>query len=165
MEGNETFDVELSNPTDGLGLGLVSRLTVTIEDDDFGPGSLDTTFDPGSGANAFVRTLALLPDERIVIGGAFTRYGGSNFSYVAQVKTNGAVDTTFNPGSGANALVNSVTVQSNGTIVLGGGFTTFNGAARKRVVKLQANGAVDMNLTQDTALNSVVNAVAGFERQ
>ena len=41
-------------------------------------GDIDTTFNPGSGLNSDVQTLAIQPDGKIIIGGYFTTYTLSN---------------------------------------------------------------------------------------
>jgi len=48
-------------------------------------GSLDTTFDIGTGANGIVYAIALLPDERIIIGGDFTTFNGIARNRVARL--------------------------------------------------------------------------------
>src|SRR5436189_2811200 len=58
VEGNETFEVMILNPTGGSSIAGPSSVEVTIEDDEFGPGSLDPTFNPGTGANNPVRSVA-----------------------------------------------------------------------------------------------------------
>src|SRR5205085_10989263 len=64
-------------------------------------GSLDTTFDPGagpSGGNGFpVRTMALQPDGKILIGGFFYDYAGTARPAIARLNSNGSLDTSFVP--------------------------------------------------------------------
>jgi len=63
----------------------------------------------------------------------------------------GDIDTTFNGGgTGADGLVLAVAVQSDGKIVIGGNFTSYNGdaAASNRVMRLNADG------TRDTTFNA-----------
>jgi hypothetical protein len=46
-----------------------------------------------------------------------------------------------NTGTGANSTVNSIAIQSDGKIVIGGAFTTFNGTTVNRIARLSADGA------------------------
>src|SRR5207248_1147872 len=65
-------------------------------------GSLDTTFNIGTGANSAVRAIAVQPDGRILIGGQFTTYNGTARNNIARLNADGSLDTTFNVGTGAN---------------------------------------------------------------
>lgn len=62
-----------------------------------------------------------------------------------QISTLGTLlDTSFNPGSGAGGgIVEQVLPLSDGRILVCGNFTSFNGAARSYIVRLNANGSVD----------------------
>ena len=96
-------------------------------------GSLDTTFNPGTGVNDLITSVVLQPDGKVVIGGYFTTYNGTARSGIARVNPNGILDTTFNPGSGTTSAVWSTSVLGNGQVLLGGGFTTYNGVSRRGV--------------------------------
>ncbi len=106
-------------------------------------GTLDTTFNPGAGAGNLIYALALQADGKVLIGGAFTTFNGVARNYVARLNADGSVDTTFNPGSGASYYVYSLAVQSDGKVLVGGAFSTFNGVARKYLARLNADGSVD----------------------
>ncbi len=51
------------------------------------------------------------------------------------------MDSGFNPN--ANVWVYSLSVQADGKILLGGGFTTVGGVSRNNVARLNADGSVD----------------------
>ncbi len=53
------------------------------------------------------------------------------------------LDASFDPGTGANGLVESVLPLANGKILICGSFTSFNGVARTYIARLNANGALD----------------------
>ena len=91
-------------------------------------GYQDPTFlaPPNSGANDVINAMALQPDGRIIIGGNFTAFNGANRHGIARLNSDGSVDTTFNPGTGANGQVLSVALQANGQIVIAGSFSTVN---------------------------------------
>jgi len=107
------------------------------------PGSLDTTFDPGSGANDWINPLAIQADGRILIGGNFTSYNGTTRNSIARLNSSGSLDATFDPGTGANNYLSCITLQGDGKIVIGGGFTTFNGAVRNHIARLNFDGSLD----------------------
>ena len=104
-----------------------------------GPGDLDTTFlATGAGATGAVNSIAVQSDGKVLIGGLFTSYNGTSRGYVARLNTDGSLDTGFlATGAGANGLVYSVAVQpGDGKILIGGGFTTYNGTSRGFVARL-----------------------------
>ena len=99
-------------------------------------GSLDTTFDIGSGANDLVTSVALQPDGKLIVGGSFTSFNGVGRNRIVRLNPDGSVDYTINFGRGANDYVNSVAIQSDRKIVLGGGFTEFDGQPRSYIARL-----------------------------
>jgi uncharacterized delta-60 repeat protein len=109
-------------------------------------GSVDTGFVPAT-LNGNVYALVVQSDGKIVIGGAFTTAGGSSRSRVARLTSAGALDTSFNPGSGANLDVYTLALQADGSVLLGGSFTTVNGVAHNYLARLSSSGTVDNTYT------------------
>ena len=105
-------------------------------------GSLDTSFDPVTGASGSVYTIAIRADGRILIGGWFTTYDGSTRS-IALLNTDGSLNTDFYAGTGANSYVYAIVVQPDGMVLIGGAFTSYNGTARHYIARLAANGTLD----------------------
>jgi hypothetical protein len=157
-EPNQTVLLTLSNPTGGVVIGTTNA-TITIIDVDSGPGGADRTFQPGAGANNFVRSVALQADGKVVVGGAFTLFDGANRNFITRLNTNGVQDSGFNPGSGANALVASVASTADGRVVLGGAFTSVGGTAFNRVGRLRTNGAPDLNFNLTAGFDAAVDVV------
>lgn len=121
-------------------------------------GGLDTAFNSGgtgTGSFGIVRALVLQADAKVVLGGSFTIYNGVSRNNIARVNTDGSLDTTFNPGTGADSSVDSLALQSDGRILLGGFFTSYNGVTRNKLARINTNGSLD------TTLNSG-GAPAGF---
>src|SRR5438067_714329 len=50
---------------------------------------------------------------------------------------------TFNPGFGVDLAVYSIAIQTNGQILIGGDFTSFDNTNRVNVARLNANGSLD----------------------
>jgi uncharacterized delta-60 repeat protein len=107
-------------------------------------GSLDTTFDSSSGADGVVYAIAIQDDGKIVVGGWFYKYGGVTRQGIARLNTNGSLDTTFDSSSGTNSLVETVAIQSDGKILIGGCFTSYGGVARKYLARVNSDGSLDM---------------------
>jgi uncharacterized delta-60 repeat protein len=128
-------------------------------------GSLDTAFDPSSGPNQFVRCIALTTNNESVIGGAFSSYAGVLRNGIALITTNGTLDTAFNPGQGfvkgtANGTVYTLAFQTNGEILAGGDFTSYNGVPRQYLALLNPDGSLDRSFDPGTNLNAAVYAIA-----
>jgi uncharacterized delta-60 repeat protein len=118
-------------------------------------GTLDGTYNPGSGANSRVASIALQPDGKVLIGGDFTTFNGANCNHIARLNSDGSLDTSFSVGSGANGGVSSIAVQSDGNILIGGDFTLVNGVTRPRVARLYGDG-IAPSLTIARSNNSVI---------
>ncbi len=125
-------------------------------------GTLDASFDPGVGPDdaAFsVFTVIPAPGGKFYLGGGFTSFGGTPRAHVARVNADGSLDASFDPGSGADSMVNSLAVQTDGRLLVSGDFSSFNGVARQGVVRLDANGSVDLSFNA-SAGSGFYNAVA-----
>ena len=126
-------------------------------------GTFDAAFDPR--ANGPVHAIAVQADGGIVIGGEFQQFnpgGGATVlrNRVARLNPNGAIDTTFDPK--ANNAVETLAVQSDGRILMGGRFTTLapNGGAtvtRNYVARLNVDGTLDaaFNPNPDSILGGI----------
>ena len=106
-------------------------------------GSLDLSFDPGTGADADVYAIALRPDGSVLIGGSFTNVNGTARVRMAQLMPSGAVDPLFDPGAGANALVKRVEILDDGRVIIIGDFTSIGGVIRGQIARLSASGTLD----------------------
>lgn len=113
-------------------------------------GSFDATFDPGTGVNGLVRSIVLQPDGRVLIGGDFATFNGTSINQIARLNTDGSRDSTFDPGTGPNDHVFSVALQSDGKVLIGGKFTTVNGAARNHLARLNADGSLESSFDPGT---------------
>ncbi len=124
-------------------------------------GPIDTPFNPGSGVNGVVEASVVQPaDGKVIIVGNFTMYNGTSRNHIARLNTNGTLDTTFNPGTGADADVKAVARQADGKILIGGTFTHYNAVVRNRLARLNTDGSVDMTFDPGAGPNGVVQAIA-----
>lgn len=109
-------------------------------------GSLDSTFDVGSGAtSSAIREVLLQPDGKILVAGGFNAFNGIARDAIARLLPNGAVDPSF-VANNWNRLswIRSMALQSDGKIVIGGYFTrSSNSASNDSVARLNADGSVD----------------------
>jgi uncharacterized delta-60 repeat protein len=132
-----------------------------------GAGSLDPSFNPGTGANDRIHAMALQPDGKILVGGHFTEYNGTAISGIARVLPDGSIDAAFDPGTGVtgptpgfSSWVNAIVVQPDGRILIAGNFTSLDGQAAVRVARLNADGSPDPSFDAGSGPNQTVYAMA-----
>ena len=159
VEGDEDFIVSLSNPTGGTVISGLSDVVVTIQDDEFGPGSLDLTFDPGLGANGLVRAVAVQPSGKVLIGGAFTEFDGLARKFVARLEQDGSLDLGFDPVEGPDAFVAAVAPGVGDKAVLGGSFDMLGAIGFNRIAQLNDDGTPDSKFNRAVGLNASVFAL------
>ncbi|SDY68516.1 T9SS type A sorting domain-containing protein [Hymenobacter psychrophilus] len=119
-------------------------------------GTNDVTFNPGGlGANGFISALQLQPDGRILIGGGFTTYNGTDRLTVARLNANGTLDPTFVPsGITARRQIGALALQADGKILVGGGDNLDTGIPGGGVARLNADGSLDTSFNIGTGITS-----------
>ena len=124
-------------------------------------GSVDASFNPQGGGNNAVLALALNCQNRILAGGEFTRFGGVSRDGITRLTTNGTVDPTINFGSGADGgFVDTIVVDGNDEIDVGGGFSYFEDMPANNFVRLfglSTTGDGNFEFNQETYFGVVVN--------
>lgn len=123
-------------------------------------GSLDDTFNTGSGANTSVLSVALQPDGKILIGGNFITFNGISVHKIARLNSDGTLDETFNTDTGLTNWVHSIVLQSEGKVLIGGSFTTFSGNSVNRIARLNPDGTLDNTFNTGTGANGTVESIA-----
>ncbi len=113
-------------------------------------GSLDTSFQSGTGPDNVVYATLAQPDGKIVIGGAFLHYNGTTCPFLARLNANGSLDTSFtgpSPSLGngtAGWYVQSLALQPDGKLLVGGEFyIPGNVNFKSGLCRLNANGTLD----------------------
>ncbi len=113
-------------------------------------GSVDNTFYVGSGFSigSFdnLRSLALMPDGKLIVGGQFTSYQGSNAPPVIRLNANGVRDAVFNPTTLVNGTVEGVAVQSDGRVIVVG----------NTITRLNQDGSVDPSFQSSNQFNGLI---------
>jgi uncharacterized delta-60 repeat protein len=133
---------------------------------DTGPALLEREFtaNTGTGFNDHVYSVAVQSDGKIVIGGTFTTFNGVTANYIVRLNSDGTRDETFttNTGTAFNSSVDSIAIQPDGKIIIGGGFTTFNGVTVNRIVRLNSDGTIDTTFATNTgtAFNGFAFSIA-----
>jgi uncharacterized delta-60 repeat protein len=113
-----------------------------------------------SGFDYVVSCIAIQTDGKIVMGGSFTTFNGSSRNYILRLNSDGTEDIPFytnltstGTGSGFNGNIqlDSIKIQSDGKILIGGLFGSLNGNPRARLVRLNSDG------TEDTSFLSLIH--------
>lgn len=113
-------------------------------------GTFDSSFSPGTGFNSWVYTITLQGDGKILAGGDFTTYNGSTRNRLVRLNVDGSIDSGFNTGTTANNWVYAITWQPEGRLTAAGGFISFNGTTRNRLVRLHTGCDENVQLTVKT---------------
>ncbi len=121
-------------------------------------GTLDASFDPGTGPNDRVRDMEVMPDGRIMIVGDFMIVQGTASPHVARLLSNGSLDPSFAPLAGADDRVRSVAVQSDGKAIIGGDLTSVQGVARSCIARLNLNGTLDTGFDPGVGFQGIAPA-------
>ena len=122
-------------------------------------GDLDTTFIVGTGANSTVSAVSQVSGGKVLIGGIFTSYNGTTMNRLARLNSDGTLDTTFTIGTGPNSNVKTIALQSDGKIIIGGQFATYNAVAKNGLARLNADGTDDATFTV-TGTAAQANSIA-----
>lgn len=121
-------------------------------------GDLSSSFDSGTGFNGITQ-YAETYNNKIYIIGDFTTYNGQPYNRIIRLNLDGSIDTTFNPGTGFNVLPRSIRIQSDGKILVGGQFTSYNGTSANYIIRLNQDGSIDNTFNYGTGFSG--SLVAG----
>lgn len=119
-------------------------------------GSIDSSFNSGVGIDNPPGwggyTCTLQSDGKIILGGVFTSYAGVSASNIIRLNSNGSIDYSFNSGTGISSpgstIIFSSEQQSDGKIIIGGNFNSYNGVTASYVTRLLSNGNIDPDFSQ-----------------
>lgn len=131
LNGNFSFGLMRIDP-----LGVVDALFIA-------------TLNFGGGLNNQVIQIIEQPDTSILVLGFFNLFNGIPYNYFLRIDTFGNDDFAFNgnTGTGLNAFPNKMALQNDGSILLCGGFTEFNGNTTNSLVRVDTFGSFDVSFT------------------
>ena len=120
---------------------------------------------PNPGVAGLVNSLLVLTNNKTLIAGDFSSYNGSTLNNghpihnMALIATNGDLDQSFAPSSGADdGPINSMALTPNGRFLIGGNFTSFDGVSRGHVARVNTDGSLDFGF--NASADGQVHAVA-----
>ena len=135
--------------------GLTQNRLIRLKSD----GTKDTSFDIGTGFNQEVTSIAIQSDGKILVGGYFTTFTGTSQNYLIRLNSDGSKDTSFDIGTGFNSFVLSITIQSDGKILVGGGFNTYQDSTQNRLIRLNTDGTKDTSFDIGTGFGGGVSSI------
>jgi len=122
-------------------------------------GDIDASFAPNVTVFGQAEVLARQSDGKIIVAGSFTQVNGLARTSIARLNADGTTDPTFNAGTGFNVTPKALLVQPSGKILAAGSFSTYNGASRPAIARLNSDGSLD------AAFAPVVASVNGISLQ
>ena len=140
--------------------GFVSRINSN--------GLYDETFtNPTiSGYNNSVSAVAIQDDGKILIGGSFNTVNGNTINSICRLNSDGSFDESFEPsGNGFqgfysmgydSSYILEIKIQSNGKILVGGYFNSYNSKLRNNVCRLNSDGSLDSSFGNPYNFDAVV---------
>lgn len=106
-------------------------------------GNLDETFNSDTIKYNGVKSIALQKDGKIIIGGGFNNSNKTERKNIARLNTDGSVDTSFHPEIGAYNHVQTIVIQSDDKIVVGGRCPSYFSSSKNNLIRLNPNGSPD----------------------
>lgn len=132
-------------------------------------GSLDTSFNVGKGINGisvagtegyFINTIALVPYNKIILGGVFTNYNDNTVSNIVRLNSNGTFDTTFNSGTAFNNAIYKIIYQQDiDKLIVVGRFTSYNSSNSNYIIRLNSDGTIDTTFTSPFTIGSTTSHI------
>jgi uncharacterized delta-60 repeat protein len=112
-------------------------------------GSLDQSFDPGTGAVGTVDTkvedIAISSNSKIAVAGNFFSFNGTNQRAIVLLNENGTVDTSFNANLTQNDSITNVAFSADGKILIIGFFRFVGSSQSYSFARLNPDGTRDMS--------------------
>src|SRR3989338_2544999 len=117
-------------------------------------GSIDTSFHPLITTPSNTMGSQLQSDNKIIVWGGFTSYGGTTVNRIMRINEDASLDNSFVSGTGLNLAISQVLVQPDQKILLlNGGTFTYNGTTCNGAARLNSDGSIDNSFNIGTGFN------------
>ena len=118
-----------------------------------------------SSFNDYVYSVAIQIDDKIIVGGRFTDYGGDSANRIVRLNSDGTLDNTFSYYGTFESDYNTpsiyaVAIQSDGKIVLAGDFTLQDAQHPLRIDRVTSSGSSDTTLNVGYSFNDQIMCMA-----
>jgi len=138
----------------GASTGTVNRI-MRINTD----GTRDTTFNSGTGFNSVTQILSGLELDSsgsIYVGSNFATYNSATANSFVKLNSSGSIITGSGLYNGFDGIVNSLLVDSTGSVYAGGGFSNYL-SIENRIIRLNTDGTKDSSFQVGTGFSNTVN--------
>lgn len=116
-------------------------------------GSLDLSFNVGTGFNYPVNNAYFFANNKILIVGRFTKYNEQAVNYITKLNTDGLRDLSYNNICvGFDGQIKTTALQADGKILVSGDFNSYNGITKPKIIRLNVNGNIDNTFNIDSVL-------------
>ncbi len=169
VEGDETIEFSLSNPSGRAALGRNTVSAVVIEHNDY-PGAISRdVFGFNFNVQRWVEDhdeqllkFTLLSNRTVLLTGAFTNLDGQPRNGVARLTAGGWLDETFTGSTGiSTGQVKTIIMEPDDKLLIGGTFVATNEATTYfGLARLDATGNLDPTYPSNLRTGAVVSAVA-----
>jgi len=124
-------------------------------------GTIDQSFSSHWSKGGFddkIRTLAIQKDGKILVGGDFRRFNGRDVHGLVRLNSDGSPDEAFisNINTRLNDAVYQILVLGDGSILLGGAFSSYGDLPVPFHLKLKPDGSLDDQFQFDHQLDAPV---------
>lgn len=116
-------------------------------------GTVDGTFNSGTGFDETVFAISIQSDGKILVGGFFSEYDGVPYNRLIRLNSDGSVDNSFTIGTGFNNTIFDIVQQVDGKKLIFGGFSVFDGVAHNSLVRLNDDGSIDNTFNTGIGFN------------
>jgi uncharacterized delta-60 repeat protein len=123
-------------------------------------GTPDTTFSVGSLRSSFPLALAVQSDGKVLVGGSLVNDERPFISQIVRLNDDGSLDPSFEAGEFKTSGVDTIVLQPDRKILIGGPFTAIDGKARNGIARLNQDGSLDLQFNPATPPATVVTAMA-----
>jgi uncharacterized delta-60 repeat protein len=157
---NDSFSIKATDKDYVRGIVTkVLEVVPTVVSSGGAPGAVENSFYNPTGFNNVVSEIREQPDGKILVGGNFTDYNGTSANRIIRLNSDGSVDTSFIYGNGFNNFVQTIAIQTDGKIVVGGNFGNYDAVAAARIIRLNADGSVDSSFIYGNGFDSSVDVI------
>jgi uncharacterized delta-60 repeat protein len=108
--------------------------------------------------NGIVYSVSIQSDDKSILVGQFNAVNGAGRNNIARLNTNGSVDNTFIYSGGSNGILYDSKIQTDGKILIGGGFNVYNGYGSQGLLRINSDGSPDTSF--NTFVNGTLNSLS-----
>lgn len=154
---NDGKIIAIRSEYNGASISIIRRLNAD--------GSLDTNdIIQGEIYAGIIHEAVFQPDGKLILCGDFT-YRDTDFSLhynIVRINPDGSRDNTFTSGAFdfmQYGKIEDLKLDSQGKLLIAGGFNSFNGVASKGFVRLNTDGTIDQTLNMGSGFNDAVKDI------